>query len=127
MTIPAWPSVLPLPQMGNYSLSRVDLAARRSLQVGYPIARQRSTRQAAAVIQGTLVMSDLQMSIFESWWRWTLISGVAWFSLTLPTDGGISSPTSVTARCTDGYRASRLTPGLWQVVLPLQIDSTVSP
>ena len=124
MSIPAWPTVLPLPQYAGYSLSRTDVAARRSLSAGPVLARQRSTRQSAAVINAALVLTDLQMAIFESWWNWVLWSGVAWFSLTLPTDGGGAAPTLITARCSDGYRAELIEAGWWRVALPLQLDST---
>lgn len=116
MALPAWPSCLPLPQLAGYELSLGDAATAIRDTGGPVLARNRHTRQAQAVA-AALVLTGLQMAIFEGWHHHLIADGAGWFTMTLAGEGTETN----TVRMVGGFRA-QLVGDAWRVGLALLVD-----
>lgn len=118
MTLPVWPSCLPLAKIDGYTVAMGDANnVRGGGSFGPALSRNRFTRQAAT-IGISLVMTDTQFGIFEAWWKHILNDGASWF--TMQQDG--ESLQNNTCRFVGGYQATIQTAGLWAVSGSVVVD-----
>lgn len=118
MTLPAWPSCLPLAKVDGYAVSMADANnVRGGGNFGPSLSRNRFTRQAAS-IPVAFVMSEAQFGIFEAWWKHTLNDGAGWFT---QTHDGEDLQTN-TCRFVGGYQAVLQTAGIWSVTSSVVVD-----
>jgi hypothetical protein len=115
----AFPTFFPAVQRAGNRRSPVDRAARAGLAVGPQVARQRHTmpRDTCPV---SIVLSDVQLAAFESWWFFTLAMGCAWFTLTL---NGELEQTIHAARFSGGYQVDGAAGTRWKVAAHIEIDN----
>ena len=116
MSLPVWPSCLPLPQRNGYGLALGDANNMRDIS-GPVIARNRQTRQTA-VVPVALVLTSLQFGIWESWFRHIIKEGASWFTCTL---GGEADLQTYTVHMVGGYRA-QMNGTAWTVAMQLLTD-----
>ena len=119
MTLPAWPAALPLPKVGSVTITTTDPAVRSAIAMGTPQARLRFRRQVAATPL-RLTMNDVQLAIFEAWFRQTISNGAAWFTMSLLGETGLATHT---VRLLGGYAAGLQTLGAWDVTMRLAVES----
>lgn len=117
MSLPAWPSCLPLPQRNGYGLALGDANNVRDIS-GPVIARNRQSRQTA-VITVVFVMTSLQFGIWEAWFRHILKDGASWFSCPLL---GAFTTQAQTVHMMGGYRA-QMNGDAWMVTMMLLSDT----
>jgi hypothetical protein len=118
MTYPAWPAFFPAPQIDGYEIQMGDVNNIRSTSDwGPPQTRNRMRRQTAT-IPVVWVLTDDQMTLFESYWKYTLHDGASWF--TSKQDG--EDLQDNTCRFIGGYEAKLATLGYWTVTGALEID-----
>ena len=118
MALPDWPDCLPLPQIYGYSVALADANnARGGGKFGPATSRNRFTRQSAS-ISVSYVMSDLQLGIFEAWWRHILNDGAGWFT---QQQGGEDLQDN-SCRFVGGYSAALQLAGYWSVSGQLVVD-----
>ena len=115
MTYPAWPSCLPIPQLSGYEFAVADSINARDTS-GPVLARSRMTRQSS-IVAVSLVMTSLQLAIWEAWYKHIIHEGASWFTLTLEGE----TFTTTTARLVGGYAPS-LNGQAWSVSLSLLVD-----
>lgn len=93
MTMPQWPSDLPVaPLAERYQESLADTVLRSAMEQGPAKLRQRSTA-GVGLIEMSYILSGAQAAVLETFYRETLAGGAARFTLTHPRRG-----TTVTAR-----------------------------
>ena len=118
MSVPAWPTALPLPTMAGYSVTMLDANnARGGGSFGPVKSRNRFTRQSAQ-IPVSYMMTDVQFGIFEAWWHWIINDGAGWFQSYQ--DGETYALND--SRFVGGYQAAMQGGGHWAVSALLLID-----
>lgn len=118
MTIPVWPTCLPLAKIDGYTVALGDANnVRGGGKFGPALSRNRFTRQTAS-ISIALVMTELQFGIFEAWWRHIIHDGASWFTQKQDCEGLQDS----TCRFVGGYQAALQTAGVWSVSASVVID-----
>lgn len=118
MTMPAWPSCLPLPMISGYTVSMGDANNMRGGgNFGPSLSRNRFTRQSAT-IPVSYIMTEAQFGIFEAWWKHIINDGASWFTQQQDTEGLQTN----TVRFVGGYQSALQTAGSWSVSALVVID-----
>lgn len=114
MTNITWPDSLPLTlQLENLSAQKKSNVVRTTMDAGPQKARRRYTVQSK-IFTGTMILTETQRRIFESWYEDTLGSGVLRFVFTDP-----QTLVPGEFRFTEDYKEESVS-GLWKITLSLE-------
>lgn len=102
MTVPAWPSELPLPTQAGYRAVTDDPRLRRAAETGPPGYRRRYS-SAARRVALSLMLSRSEKAVFDNFWRNTCAHGSLPFTMPDPvTDGWAALDAGGTPLLTEG-------------------------
>lgn len=84
MTLPAYPTTLPVPMQEGYQVGSVDPLTRTEMESGPPYARRRQLTLFVPVAV-RCIMSKAQSEILWQFWRVTLNTGASQFTMPIYT------------------------------------------
>lgn len=115
----AWPSALPAPAVDGYAVNPDDATQHTAFEGGTARCRRRySTAPSRVNVQWTF--TGAQLAIFETWHKYTVSDGSAFFNIDLANGLGIQS---MEARFI-GQPKKSLLPGMyWNVSAELEVLS----
>jgi hypothetical protein len=102
----------------GYQFAPQDQVVRTNMEVGTARARLRSTAQIDHM-QVEWILTDAEMATFRTWFYGDGASGTSWFTINLPV--GKSGLTAVTARFTEPFAASLISPVIWKLQGKLEV------
>lgn len=113
-----YPAGLPAPLLGERSVSHVSPFMRTTMASGR--ARQRRTFTSVPSMQSvSFIMSSVQATAFEAWFRDAIQDGAEWFNCRLKTPLGLNE---YVCRFADIYQGpTPLGPTLWRIAATLEI------
>ncbi len=117
MTVPVWPRSLPAPTQSGYGYQPKAVTARTEMDSGTARVRRRYTR-APTQITLRWVFRDVQLAIFEYFWRKDLMDGAAWFDVQVL--NGMGWTMRRVRAASDGYQVSMPSPGVAEVSLQVE-------
>jgi len=89
MAVIDYPSTLPSPLISNISYMESQRLLVTDLEEGYSATRKRNTN-VPVVFNISLLLSQDQLDIFESWFFSDIESGLKWFNMDLPVGKSMS-------------------------------------
>lgn len=117
MAVPVWPATLPAPTQSGYGYQQKAASARTEMDSGTARVRRRYTRVPTQI---TLrwVFRDLQLGLFEYFWRKELLDGAGWFDVRAL--NGTGWQLLRVRPISDGYQVSMPSPGVAEVSLQVE-------
>lgn len=118
MTLPVYPSQLPLPMRADYGLQHVSPFVTTELASGRSRSRRvfRSVPSHVPVVY--LFRTDAEAAFFEAWFRDAIADGVAWFEAPLRSPIG---PKNYECRFAGMYEGPVLVQQYWRVSARLEL------
>lgn len=83
-----WPTTLPRPTVDAYALTLGDPVARTAIGTGRRQARERFARPGTEIAV-RWVFSEVELAVFEAWYRYIARDGAAWFDCELADGQGV--------------------------------------
>lgn len=116
-----YPSTLPAPLAGAYSLNPVDQTVRTDMEMGAPRVRRRTAARNDRVAVGWL-FTVAELDTFRDWFESAstgIAGGASWFSVALDVGTG-TTLASVEARFVGPFQAAR-DGNKWRVTATLEV------
>ncbi len=112
MTLPQWPSVLPLPERDTYRRTPQDPRQKRQSEIGPPGYRRKSSSVAEQVTLSVTLTAD-HRAVFDNFYRIDAKRGTVLFEMPDPTTDGWGLATSDGAPLLTGSGAPLVMSAMW--------------